>query len=93
MDLREIETHTTHRFFNGEFNFHVRKSKFFNVSICMGERKLGYRHVSLHFSNYHTPIPLLPLSVGPYLCTQKPYRYTLVFPILAQEHVGSLHMN
>jgi hypothetical protein len=91
MDLREIETRTTHRFFNGEFSFHVRKSKI--VSICLRDRKLGYRHVSLHFSNYHTPIPLLPLSVEPYLCTLKPYCYTLVFPILAQELVGSVPMN
>jgi hypothetical protein len=66
MDLHEIETYAGLTvFLNAQFNFHVRKSKIFNDSICFGERKLGYRHVSLQFFNYHTQIPLLPLSVGP----------------------------
>jgi hypothetical protein len=69
MDLHETETHTTQSFFIGEYNFHVRK---FQFSICLGEGKLGYGDVSLQISYYHTPIPLLPQNVGPYLCTQKP---------------------
>jgi hypothetical protein len=72
MDLHEIETHTTHSFFIGEFSFHVRESKIFKFSICLGEEKLGYRDVSMQFSYYHTQISILPHSVGPYLCTQQP---------------------
>jgi hypothetical protein len=55
--LHEVETHTTHSFFIGEFIFHMRKSKIFKIPICLGEEKLGYKHVSLQFSYYHTPIP------------------------------------
>ncbi len=72
MDLHEIDTHTTHSFFIGEFSLDVREPKIFKFSICLGEVKLGYRDISMQFPYYHTPIPLLPHSIGPYLWTEQP---------------------